>query len=258
MVNTPRTLGMGNTFIAVSDDDSAALGNPAGLALIRDGMVSVGNLGVTKQEDHWYSAYIVPSSSDEVQGMALSMSKTKDKEKNTRLDRSSWSAGQYYSEGVAVGLNLQYLRASDDTTGTKGTAFGVNLGVLYQLPAPPGGRSPGTIGLLVQNPNEPKILGVKQPRVISVGVAMRPSSGLLVAADAYNVLNEAGAQREESAGIELEPVPGICLRGGYLNEAGIYTLGAGIKGNSFHLDAGWASKDGGNDETAYVGMSFIF
>ena len=256
-VNTPRALGMGNAFIAVSDDEGAVLANPAGLALIRDGRVAVGSLGLTNQEEHWYTGYILPSSLRTVQGTALYFSKTTNNVANTRNDRTTWSAGQYYAQGVAVGLSLSFLRASDDNAGTEDKAFGVDLGVLYALPASPGKESPGTIGVLIQNPNQPRLLGVKQPQVLSIGVATHLMPGLLVAADSYNIFDEAGAPQERSVGVEFEPVRGIALRGGYMTEAGVFTLGAGLRGQSFNLDAAWASEDGGED-TGYVGMGFLF
>lgn len=256
-VNTPRALGMGNAFIAVSDDEGAVLANPAGLALIRDGRVAMGSLGLTNQEDHWYAGYILPSSAGTVQGTALYFSKTTNKVANTRSDRATWSAGQYYAQGVAVGMSLSFLRASDDTAGTSDKAFGLDLGVLYELPARPGKDSPGNIGVLIQNPNQPRLLGVKQPQVLSIGVATHLMPGLLVAADSYNIFDEAGAPQERSVGVEFEPVKGIALRGGYMTKADIFTVGAGIRGQAFDLDAAWASKDGG-DDTAYVGMGFLF
>jgi hypothetical protein len=257
VINTPRALGMGNAFIAVSDDEGAVSSNPAGLALIRQGLVSFGSLGLTNKKDYWYSSYIIPSSLKTPQCTALSFSQTKDIAANTRTDSATWSAGQYYAEGTAVGLSLHYLRTSDDTAGTQDKAFGVDLGVLYSLPEGPGGKSLGSVGVLVQNPNEPKMLGQKLPRVISVGVATRIIPRMLLAADSYNVFDEAGAPQERSVGVELMPAKGVFLRGGYLSKEGVFTLGAGIRSDAFHLDAGWVSKDGGND-TSFMGMSFLF
>ena len=253
--NTPRALGMGNAFVAVSDDEGAILANPAGMALAREGRISVGSLGLTDLQNHWYSAYMLPPSSGRVQGTALSFAKT-ETQAGVRTDRMTWSAGQYYAHGVAVGLNLHFLRAST-TAGAKDKAFGVDLGVIYELPGKPGHESPGTVGVLVRNPNEPNLLGDTLPRVISVGVALRPYPGVLVAADSYNIFDEAGAPQEQSVGVEYVPIPGIALRAGYLSKAGIVTLGAGLQGEAFDLDVAWASGDGG-DDTGYVGMSFLF
>jgi len=255
--NTPRALGMGNAFIAVSDDEGAIIANPAGLALVRKGMVSMGSLGLNDQEDHWYGSYIQPSGQGTVYGQALSYARTDNGLTNIRTERASWSAGLNYAQNVTVGLSLHYLRASNQVTGDNDKAFGTDLGVLYALPAMPGVRSLGTVGVLVQNPTEPRLLGATMPRVISVGVATRIVPAMLIAADSYNVFDEAGAPQERSVGVEFTPVSGLAFRGGYMTKAKVATAGVGIRGNDFHLDAGWAAKDGGQ-ETGFVGVSFLF
>lgn len=254
-INTARSLGMGNAFIAVSDDEGAILANPAGLATARQGVMALGVL--SGPQDYWYSTYFNAVTQSNLQATALYFAKSNNAAAGRNIDTFSWSGAQYYAADATIGVNLKYLRAKDTVAGTSGTSWGVDLGFLGTVVGQRGKPPTTKIGFLVQNVNTPRLLGTTQPRVISVGVSHRLIPNLLIAADFYNVLNVSGVTREGRVGAEFTPFGKLALRAGYLGQEKLLTLGAGVSSSDFHLDYGWAAKSGGTF-TNYVGANFLF
>ncbi|OPL19228.1 MAG: hypothetical protein AVO35_11660 [Candidatus Aegiribacteria sp. MLS_C] len=281
MTITPgaRPNGMGEAFTAMADDATASYWNPAGLAF-----ADTTGQEITLQHSNWlpqladdlyyeflgYSNYI--DGWGGVGGNITFMSMGEQLE----TTESGQELGEFYSYGIAltgsfgtevapgvsVGLGLKFIydHLYYEDSG-KGTSFGADLGVLYQLPMEQLGI--GNIGrinlgasLANLGPNMSYGGSTENnplPRTLRVGMAYVPFDSHLTrlscTADYSKILvnvddgiGEEFNENKWGAGAEFWYYDLLALRAGYIHDTeGISTIqgptfGAGLQYSGFQLD----------------------
>ncbi len=281
MTITPgaRPNGMGEAFTALANDATASYWNPAGLAFADTSVQEI-----TLQHSNWlpqladdlyyeflgYSNYI--DGWGGVGGNITFMSMGEQLE----TTESGQELGEFYSygiaatgsfgtevaQGVSVGLGLKFIydHLYYQDSG-KGTSFGADLGVLYQLPMEQLGiQNIGqiNIGACLSNLGPNMSYGGNTennplPRTLRAGLAYIPFdshlSRLRCTADYSKILTNVedglGEEFNENkwgAGAEFWYYDLLALRAGYIHDTeGISTIqgptfGAGLQYSGFQLD----------------------
>lgn len=178
--------------------------------------------------------------------------------------------GHAISNDLSIGGNIKYMKARvyDTTVEVFGvdeelsdkwdqvkddykeeSDFGLDLGALYRV------GDDFRIGLVGRNVNSPKFGRFKEKMQLRSGLAYKPASFILLAADLDLTENEtkiggAYKSRNVGAGVELNIFKFLQLRGGLYknlaeNDIGlVYTAGLGVNLWAFNLDIGASlSKD---------------
>lgn len=124
------------------------------------------------------------------------------------------------------------LLVTSDEPAQDENGIGADLGLIYRTPHANG----LSFGLAVTNLLEPSLGAIEQDRIISLGMAVRPSPKTVVVADIVNLNNGYGEGAKLRFGLEFAPIKYLALRAGYSGES--FTTGFGL----FGLDFAFASK----------------
>ena len=249
-----RALAMGSAFVAVADDSTAVLWNPAGLAQLNDTRIGgmstdLYGLGLTHQ-------YIGAVTTFANLGIGLAwehgsylVSKVYDAN-GAQITARTWDqsailgtlAPNIMDIGLA-GANVKYYMESNGA-GKSASGFGFDLGVLVNL------GDMFSIGIVATDLGGTNIdWGTATPDSVSslykAGVAMKLADGMLVlAADLdYNGTKMGNAH----VGVEFKIIKELALRAGAVltdNFNGVYfTVGAGINVAGLYVDVAYLIND---------------
>jgi len=270
-----RALAMGGAFCAVSDDASAPVWNPAGLALLprnelQATQASLYGLDISEQ----YLSFAMPSwrwgtaavgfrrfGADGIErrsdrnvllGDDLTDSQTEFKVSYGRALGDGWNVGG------SVKMHRQSLAGYDDFGLGLDAGLLVQPGVVLNRDAPWAGRL--TAGLAVRNLVEPSLRldqdNVPDPTALRVGVAWRQpytftSIGEGTVLAALDLDKTKGMGTNVHAGVEVVPHPMLALRFGVGD--GDFTAGTGIRWRSYSFD--YVLEDNDLDTVHRFGVS---
>ena len=154
-----RSVGLGNTFVAIADDPSAIFANPAGVRQMKNFQVSYTNVsllysGVDGGDLGQHIVSLVkPLGGRLGLGLALERIGFDDASENGAFV----SLGIKFSKSLSVGLNAKYLFWSavlpaGDTANDSGGSVGIDIGALWKTPF-----REATLGIMVKNLNKPNV-----------------------------------------------------------------------------------------------------
>lgn len=149
VMNGARPFGMGEAFTAVVDDVNALIWNPAGLPFLRQNQIQVMltdlfGLGIKNN----YIGLALPLSEKLTLGMDWSHIGYDDHELGFNRDHLHFSGGINIRSGLALGASLRWMSTGYSLDGRsirKGSAWGLDIGVLYQL------NQRTKLGLMIQD-----------------------------------------------------------------------------------------------------------
>ena len=156
-----RSVGLGNTFVAIADDPAAIFANPAGLRQMKNSQIAYtnvsllysgvdgGNLG-----QHIISL-VKPMGGRLSLGLALERIGFEDASENGAF----FSLGIKFSKNLSLGVNAKYLFWSanlpaGDPADDSGGSIGLDLGALWKTPF-----REATMGVMIKNLNKPNVAG---------------------------------------------------------------------------------------------------
>jgi len=241
-----RALSMGGAFTGLADDLSATYWNPAALAELPQDESQVTLMYTANNRDRInYQQYLAYGKrQDDRSGLGISYIRYKLFLSSELRSDQNWywlSYGVTVSPKTSVGANVRLITDSVNRSGlTADTDLAVDLAVYHHA------SDNVTVGLLVQNANEPKTtvkagdttLGTpKWVRNWRPGVAVRvPEQNVIVSAELYDATDE--FDRALRLGVEKRfpksdawghmTGEGYALRAGWYASADSLTLGAGV------------------------------
>ncbi len=177
--STVRADGMAGAFVAVADDVSAALLNPAGLHQVSSRQFAgsykllYGGAGVNLHSGS--AVFSMPVA--RLGTMSIGLSETGLAQHSERTMR--FSHGLALAEGLAFGYGVSGYNLYQKNIGS-GFGFGLDLGMLARV------YRVWTVGFSARNINMPRIgLGVEGelPRALAFGIGYSPSPGIHSALD---------------------------------------------------------------------------
>ena len=156
-----RTVGLGNTFVAIADDPSAIFANPAGVRQMKNFQVAYTNVSILYSGvdggnlgQHIVSL-VKPLGGRLGLGLALERIGFEDASENGAFV----SLGIKFSKNLSLGVNAKYLFWSadlqpGDPADDSGGSVGLDLGALWKTPF-----KEATFGLMIKNLNKPNVAG---------------------------------------------------------------------------------------------------
>jgi len=261
-----RSLALGGAYVALANDASAILWNPAGLGLAprREIEASHADYGFGSREE--YAAVVFPSWRLGSFGLAYRSFGTDGIERRddrnvlvaSNLDASeselTLGAGRSFAAWSAgLSLNLQSQSVAEFKSSGLGVGGGVSVAPLVAI----GSRVPWgdrlTLGLAVRNLVEPSIRleteSVSDPATWRIGSAYR-SRWVIAALD---VEQARGVRPRLHAGAEFNPHPLVSLRAGLTGSSPV--AGLGIRWRNAGLD--YAFEDAALNPIHRVGVSLL-
>ncbi|MEO0085850.1 MAG: PorV/PorQ family protein [candidate division WOR-3 bacterium] len=109
-IGVGRTTGMGEAFVAVADDASAAYWNPAGLALVAGRQAVVNHIDWISDVNHEYLSVVVPTAIGSIGGSVTAL--TLGKFEETTIDQYQ-GTGRTFS-GADIAFGITYARMFTD------------------------------------------------------------------------------------------------------------------------------------------------
>ncbi len=257
-----RALAMGGAFTGLADDVSATYWNPAALPDLDTG--SGAATWMHTADDLNYQDYVAGAvKTGNAGALGVSWLRFRLGVGTGIVDEQDWywvSAGTRVGPKTSLGANARLI--SDSVSVSGGSA---DTDTAFDLALYHHANDNVTVGLLVQNANEPETttyipgLGSGSVRWIRnwrPGVAVRLPEHVIVSAEVYNATDEGNLTREEGGralrlGVEKkfppaasEPTkPGFALRAGWYGNLDSVTLGVGVFGRSSSLDAALLTGD---------------
>ncbi|MBU1072485.1 PorV/PorQ family protein, partial [bacterium] len=268
-----RAIGLGGAYAAIADDASAALWNPAGLALLDRRHVeftSTNLFGMGFSEKyvslaypHWrlgnasltLRTFGVDGIESRDDRNVLLADDLKDQELEILL-----AYARALRSGVNVGGGFKLQRHS--LAGYAGSGFGIDAGVLVHPLVLRGGDSPAarawTLGLAIRNLVEPSVRldveSVPDPRAMRLGTAWRrPLGETLRGLLSLDLEKTAGMDSRLHLGAEVDYRDQAALRLGVL--AGTLTAGFGLRWRDVLVD--FAFEDHRLGAVKRLGVSFL-
>ena len=252
-----RALGMGGAFTAVADDGSAPYWNPAGLSQIDENTFTTMYSPLPQGASTGYAGYIYPMGP---RG-AVSLSDTlyyvggiETRDQNNMVTNTSQNitnnaaelayGGRWRSLSLGTGVRM----ITENDVGYSGGGYGADVGALYHF------SQMLTLGLVVQNFNQPSVTLIENPDEYKMntraGAAVRLlQNRVLIAMDGDKV---SGEDLLMSGGVELTPFPNVSFRLG-LNGQNEYTYGIGLRVDSITLDFAYNTTDlGGISKVSFT------
>jgi tetratricopeptide (TPR) repeat protein len=249
-----RALSMGAAYVAISDDPSAPLWNPAGLGWVprRAFDLSYASLyGLDMSEQ--YAGLALPSWRFGTVGLTFQQFSAG--RIDVRDDRnfligenesdSQTQVGLSYGRafGPAWSLGATFKLRRHSLVGYSDTGFGVDTGVLLRPGLLAGSRAPWahrlTFGLTLQNVVEPTIrldqVGVPDPATVRAGIAYwLPVVGHHSALVAFDLEKTSAVDVRPHFGIEARIHSVLSVRAGFNHES--VTAGTGIRWRDLSVD----------------------
>ena len=253
-----RAMGMGNGFVAVSDDYASVLFNPSGIARLkeRELYTSYKNLYGLGLLRYISTGYVQPNLGKGA--FALSWSRLDTVGDASFLDYAentiALTYGTYLFKPLYLGVNLKQYRVNS-TVGAGGQ--GVDLGLTYA-------QDPRwVIGVACQDVSRSEIAwdsGAKDrlPRRLRAGISSRIFSGTLAAAQ---VDWEDEKDRSEHLGLEQQLFSKVfSVRAGTMEQDGLWRFSFGFGLNfkkHLKLDYGWERQNLlGDSQSFSLGIDF--
>ncbi|MCX5751786.1 MAG: hypothetical protein NT099_09030 [Candidatus Saganbacteria bacterium] len=183
------------------------------------------------------------------------------RDNNATLDQNtSWytaSLATAWEETVALGANLNVYDLEIPSTKAKGIGGGLDFGILIRS------YKRLFIGLCAKEVLTTDIhwtngATTRYAMNVNAGIALRPIPEITIAADAHNIFQQNAGKTTMHYGLELIPLPGISLRGGFDEKDGQMnqTLGAGLK--LWEIQADYAMLGGTYNQTQMVSLAWKF
>ncbi len=254
-----RSAGMGGAFVAIADDPTGALWNPAGVVRLDRGEVHLGTVRLFESTSINGLSFALPNRTLPSFGLTLLSLQSDDFERTSELNEPLGeftiddmaflaTAAKAYGH-LAVGAGVRVLRQSVEDYTATGT--GLDLGAIYEL-------TPDLqLGASVLNVGGPKLTlretEEKIPTELRAGAAFRFLEGAaLVSAE---VDSREGPGASMRAGSEVWLIHNLALRLGYDTQS--LTGGFGYRfPNGLQVD--YAASDHELGMTHRVGISFRF
>lgn len=254
-----RALSIGGAFSGIADDTEATYWNPAGLAKAPSGIYTMHNVnhrrefnyddyvGISFARGGWGvgGQYIGKSTSR----LAWVLTPGNGIQLGEIDEESTWlqiGASRALSF-ILVGANLRYVKETREITvdsvvppfhtRSEDSAWGWDIGLLTEFgPMRNMGRSRMiSAGVLVQDLNNPELLGQEYIVNVRPGVGFRPSDGFLLSIEIYDAACQYFKQPQVRIGAEwiVSPPPSIgevAFRGGvyHMNEPGYRAVTGGV------------------------------
>ncbi len=260
-----RAVAMGETFVAVADDATAPYWNPAGAAFVKTKAITAmhNNLYPDLYNDMYHDVLSVVQPLDEKSSLGLGINylhtgnqpitcynlATEQVETAGELKTSDLSAIASYARllnpNLAIGTNFKYV--SSKLHVVKGTAYAVDLGMLYRMSDLSLGISLENLGTKISF--EDDYQADKLPLNLKVGAGYQITDSILLAMDLNKPFYHDSIN--PSIGVEIQPIESLALRAGWFDKDG------GWKGNTygFGLKVGSLSLDFANFPTGFLGRA---
>ena len=252
-----RALAMGGAFVAVADDATAVIWNPAGLAQLDDTRIS----GMSTDLFGMGATHQFVGAMTNLAGFAVGLAWERSAISSQAFDAQG-NAGQAFTwtesaiigsfatsvmDMGLVGVNVKYYMA-DSGLGVAASGFGFDLGLLFAL------GDMFTIGVNASDIGGSTVTwdtGTENTvsALYKAGLAMKLVEGALVMALDMD-FNEAG-MGDAHIGIEFKVIDELALRGGMVLmdefQSYYFTVGAGINVAGLYVDAAYLlNEDLGN------------
>ena len=212
-----RPYGLGLAFIAVADDANATYWNPAGLVQLEGREITLMRNLNAEDEINYQDYLAIAQRLSDKSALGISYVKTvmmRDVGGAGSLWEQKWywlSYAQMVGRNTSVGVNVRMI---NDDTSVPGVSIDTDLGLDFAVFHRVDERT--TIGLLIQNANEPETkitesAGMYMPMEASLtnvvnwrpGVAYRPNPTVTIALSAYDALDSGnGYTRHLRLGVE--------------------------------------------------------
>jgi len=274
-----RALAMGGAFTGLADDASATYWNPAALVDLPEGKDNLTVMHTANNRDlinyQEFLSYSGHAGRKDAFGLSYIRYKMAIYYPELGLAVSgnqNWywaSYGTRVGTQTSVGANVRFRDNSGFTATLQGapvTISSVDTDVGFDLALYHHANDRVTIGLLVQDVNEPETTGtvlgergaVKHPRNFRPGVGVRLRDDVTLSAELYNATDEGDKPPEMGGrairlGIEKKfpraPAEagdaggGFALRAGWYGNADAVTLGAGMSGATWSADVALLTGD---------------
>ena len=258
-----RALGMGGAFTGLADDPSATYWNPAALPDLNEKAVTWMHTANNRERINYqdYAAYVSPVDSKGAFGFSYIKFQMLPSV-NTTSFSGSWNQSWYWlsygaraSSKTSVGTNIKVI-VDDLSMAVGGRALPVSASsdMAFDLALYHHATDAVTLGLLVQNFNEPKttveaagipVLEAKWGRNYRPGISVRGTSGVLFSAEVYDATDD-GDMRALRVGAEKKfAKEKFALRAGRYAAGDIsgLTLGAGTWGDKWSADVAFMGGD---------------
>lgn len=235
-----RPIGLGGTFVGISDDANAVFWNPAGTSLVQRQelrFTRADRYGLGLNDNN--ISLIVPILDNHAVGVDVNSDSYDDGELGWGKLQGRFAYGYRY-KGLALGAEGKYVRTTTDLDGTsiaKASGFGIDGGVLLSLGR---GVRLGFVARDVTNTPMTDERDVSEPvlrRSFAGGISLRPGDNSLLAADIDDKLH---------VGVEYWPASVLGLRGGVQRELDAsgedlsnsvqYALGASLRFRFLQVD----------------------
>jgi hypothetical protein len=242
-----RSLALGNAVAGVSDDVATAYWNPSGLAQLRT--MEVTGMGATLFEDTKYGFFALGLPTESWGTFALGATVTTSGKFERATLYEDLDATFSEQEGVfslsyangggrfAYGVTLKHV--SQNVDDNKGSGTGLDLGIYFRP------HRNLSFGAAIQNAVAPKItLDESEEELVRsarAGIALRFfNNRLLVMSDLVNTRYMDTSFR---SGLELWPVRGFAVRGGWDSELEQWSVGTGLRWENWQFDYAFVNTD---------------
>jgi hypothetical protein len=255
-----RSLSLGNAVTGICDDVATSYWNPAGLAGLRT--MELTGMGATLFEDTQYGFLALGMPTERWGTFNFGATLTRSGEYE-RADLSG-DLGETFSEREGIfqigyangghrwtyGLTLKHV--SQDIGGSKGSGVGMDAG-LYFRP-----HRNLSFGAAVQNFLQPKVIletdEEKLARSIRGGIALRFfNNRLMVMSD---LVKTDFMDMSLRSGLEMWPLRGMALRGGFDSEREMWSVGAGLRWENWQFDYAFLDTDLGAQNVLSATLRF--
>jgi hypothetical protein len=263
-----RGLAMGSAMAAVSDDAYSVYWNPAGLAYGQGHEIAATYASLFQDENQGFLAITGPVSgglgrwavaADYVWISNIQARAGDTQAPDSTFNDQNWAVSASYAntfgDRYAFGVTLKGIQETFASFKANSTA--VDLGLRAGRPS-----DPLAFGLTLQNLGF-EMSGDPLPVLLKGGIGWKPLSGLTLAADLDEWVNDARTYGD--FGAEYRLVPMLALRGGYqvgrsqdqLGGATGLTVGLGLNSSSLSLDYAFLPfGDLGNTHRVSLGYRF--
>jgi hypothetical protein len=254
-----RSAGMGGAFVAVADDPSGALWNPAGVVRLDRGEVQLGTVRLFESTSITGLSFALPNRTLPSFGLTLLSLQSDDFERTSELndplgeftiDDMAFLATAAKAYGpLSVGAGVRVVRQGVEDYSASGT--GLDLGAIYEV------TPDFQLGASLLNLGGPKLTlretEEKIPTELRAGAAVRLLDGAALVTAEVDQRDGPGASLR--AGTEVWPIHNFALRLGY--DAQNLAGGFGYRlPNGLQFD--YAATDHELGVTHRLGLSFRF
>lgn len=259
-----RAMGMGGAYCAIAEDVSAAYWNPAGLVQIKQREFSTMHSNLSEGREYSYFGIVNPSSSG-VFALSYAPAKIGGLE---NYDNSGKFIGYFdynytgylfsYATcerpGINTGISVGYYK--EETLDSSGKAWGIDLGVLYDVPKVSAPFDSAKIGMVVQNVTGSKIKWKNTPTNPSEKIATNFKIGISgkLLEEKMIIALDYGEKDGTRFGAEYWLKEMLGVRAG--SSAGNKTFGASFKMQKYQIDYAYVEEELDNGQRVSFTVRF--